>query len=176
MLVLLFLMGSWRWYLPDRYPAPPPVSLGDDILKDRSHTVHSATHSCVRSQHIKRLLTLRSNEYLGKHSHPGIPLSSQWALTFPPEDYYTDRSAHLNRWKWRAIGWEKSNFFQAEWLSVPGLGRVKRMGRRCRAGGASSTPSIVSSALIRALLAPKNNITCLPIKETDKSWQIVYAW
>lgn len=79
----------------------------------------------------------------------------------------------------------KKLIFQAEWLSVPGLGRVYGGGGGGAAVcslslslslGAGSTSfffSIVSlkkpSALIRPLLAPKNNITCLPIRETDKS-------
>lgn len=56
-----------------------------------------------------------------------------------------------------------------------------RRRRRCRAPGAASTLSIVSEksrSLKCALLAPKNNITCLPIERLtnrDRSF-ILMTW
>lgn len=102
---------------------------------------------------------------------PGTLERSQRALTFffrrshaaPPDD------ARLNGWDWRAIGRERETFFRLN--GSVSLGYRAGSGGKAvlSAGSASSIVSVKSSALIRGLLAPKNNITCLPIRETDKS-------
>lgn len=111
------LLISPKWWHGDRYVMRMrSIEDSQSLLYLTSHTLlHKVITSNTSSDK-----ALRSGVHLGKHSHRGILLSrglsesgpSQWAPTFSSEKpaITPDHSAHLNRWKWRAIGWEKANF------------------------------------------------------------------
>lgn len=104
-----------------------------------------------------------------------------------------DSGAHLNRLQRHVVSRGRTNFSgwmaQCPWARADrGRGGEGEKEKGGGGGGASenvflfvfflSPNSLPKSAALWSgpLLAPKNNISCLPIRETDKSWQIVYAW